>query len=382
MTPPANILRLPPVSLYVHFPWCVRKCPYCDFNSHAVGGGIPDSAYTSALLDDLAADLPLLQGRTVHSVFFGGGTPSLFEPASVARVLEAVARTAGIETGAEITLEANPGTLEQGRFRAYRAAGVNRLSIGVQSFQDNLLHGLGRIHDGEEARAAMHAAREAGFSQVNLDLMHGLPGQDVHSALADLDMAVGLEPEHLSWYQLTIEPNTEFYRRPPNLPGEAVIGGIEESGIAMLDAAGYRRYEVSAYARPGCESRHNLNYWHFGDYLGIGAGAHGKITCADSGRVLRTRKTRKPADYLNAQFPPENLREAVDPGELPVEFLMNWFRTGEALDVDLFSARTGLQAGVLDQGIADARAAGLLEAASVRPTARGMRFLNDLLACF
>ncbi len=382
MTPPANILRLPPVSLYVHFPWCVRKCPYCDFNSHAVGGGIPDSAYTSVLLDDLAADLPLLQGRTVHSVFFGGGTPSLFEPASVARVLEAVARTAGIETGAEITLEANPGTLEQGRFRAYRAAGVNRLSIGVQSFQDNLLHGLGRIHDGEEARAAMHAAREAGFSQVNLDLMHGLPGQDVHSALADLDMAVGLEPEHLSWYQLTIEPNTEFYRRPPNLPGEAVIGGIEESGIAMLDAAGYRRYEVSAYARPGCESRHNLNYWHFGDYLGIGAGAHGKITCADSGRVLRTRKTRKPADYLNAQFPPENLREAVDPGELPVEFLMNWFRTGEALDVDLFSARTGLQAGVLDQGIADARAAGLLEAASVRPTARGMRFLNDLLACF
>ncbi len=382
MTPPANILRLPPVSLYVHFPWCVRKCPYCDFNSHAVGGGIPDSAYTSVLLDDLAADLPLLQGRTVHSVFFGGGTPSLFEPASVARVLEAVARTAGIETGAEITLEANPGTLEQGRFRAYRAAGVNRLSIGVQSFQDNLLHGLGRIHDGEEARAAIHAAREAGFSQVNLDLMHGLPGQDVHSALADLDMAVGLEPEHLSWYQLTIEPNTEFYRRPPNLPGEAVIGGIEESGIAMLDAAGYRRYEVSAYARPGCESRHNLNYWHFGDYLGIGAGAHGKITCADSGRVLRTRKTRKPADYLNAQFPPENLREAVDPGELPVEFLMNWFRTGEALDVDLFSARTGLQAGVLDQGIADARAAGLLEAASVRPTARGMRFLNDLLACF
>ncbi len=382
MTPPANILRLPPVSLYVHFPWCVRKCPYCDFNSHAVGGGIPDSAYTSVLLDDLAADLPLLQGRTVHSVFFGGGTPSLFEPASVARVLEAVARTAGIETGAEITLEANPGTLEQGRFRAYRAAGVNRLSIGVQSFQDNLLHGLGRIHDGEEARAAMHAAREAGFSQVNLDLMHGLPGQDVHSTLADLDMAVGLEPEHLSWYQLTIEPNTEFYRRPPNLPGEAVIGGIEESGIAMLDAAGYRRYEVSAYARPGCESRHNLNYWHFGDYLGIGAGAHGKITCADSGRVLRTRKTRKPADYLNAQFPPENLREAVDPGELPVEFLMNWFRTGEALDVDLFSARTGLQAGVLDQGIADARAAGLLEAASVRPTARGMRFLNDLLACF
>ncbi|HCO42772.1 MAG TPA: oxygen-independent coproporphyrinogen III oxidase-like protein, partial [Gammaproteobacteria bacterium] len=271
----AQFSSAPPLSLYVHLPWCVRKCPYCDFNSHVAGAALPQAAYIDALLRDLEADLPLVWGRPVISVFLGGGTPSLFEPDAIDRLLSELRARLPVLAGAEITLEANPGTLDTARLAGFREAGVNRLSLGVQSFDDACLKALGRIHDAAAARRAVQVARACGFERLNLDLMFGLPGQDVDQALRDLDTALAAEPGHLSWYQLTLEPNTVFYSHPPPLPAPERMEAIYEAGLARLAAAGYSRYEVSAYARPGHGCQHNVNYWQFGDYLGIGAGAHG-----------------------------------------------------------------------------------------------------------
>jgi len=296
------MIALPPLALYLHVPWCVRKCPYCDFNSHEAAAGLPEAEYVTALLADLDHDLAtlpdLVQGRAVSSVFIGGGTPSLFSAAAYERLFDGLRARLPFAADVEITLEANPGTVEQEKFRGYRALGINRLSIGVQSFAPDKLVALGRIHGRDEALHAAQAARAAGFDNFNLDLMHGLPGQTLEEALADIDQAIALGPTHLSWYQLTIEPNTVFYRDPPVLPEDDTLWAIQEAGQARLAAAGLQQYEVSAYAQAGRECRHNRNYWEFGDYLALGAGAHGKLT--REGGVWRYQKTRLPRDYLAA----------------------------------------------------------------------------------
>ena len=373
---------LPPLGLYVHIPWCLRKCPYCDFNSHAVSGEVPEAEYVDALLADLDVQAPRVAGRAVETVFIGGGTPSLFSGAAIGRLLEGIAARLDLTDAAEITLEANPGTAEAARFADYRAAGVNRLSIGVQSLDDQRLRALGRVHDAAEARQAVGWARAAGFDNLNLDLMYGLPGQDLQAALADLDAVLALAPEHLSWYQLTLEPNTLFHARPPALPDGDTVGDIMEAGLALLAGAGFRQYEVSAHARPGRTARHNRNYWTFGDYLGIGAGAHGKLSAPD-GQVRRYSRPRHPRDYLAAPAAPGSER-ILSANELPLEFLMNALRLHSGVPATLFRERTGLSLAVIETPLAQARARGLLEddPAVLRPTALGRRFLDDLLLLF
>ncbi|ATJ84788.1 radical SAM family heme chaperone HemW [Halomonas beimenensis] len=380
---------LPPLSLYVHVPWCVRKCPYCDFNSHGVGrsGALPEEDYLSALIEDLQADLPLARGRELVSVFIGGGTPSLMSAGFYGRLLDAVAERLPMAADIEITLEANPGTLERGRFAGYRRVGINRLSLGVQSFQDAQLEALGRIHSGDDARAAVNEAREAGFDNLNLDLMHGLPDQTPELALADLELALALSPEHLSWYQLTLEPNTEFHSRPPVLPEEEVLWDIQDLGHARLEAAGLSRYEISAYARPGRRSRHNLNYWRFGDYLGIGAGAHAKLSVEAEGglHIERRWKTRQPEAYLRRQRDPRGFlagRAPIPAEELPLEFAMNVLRLTDGVPLSSWSAHTGRPAQALLGRLDEARKKGLLmeEAERVQASPQGLLFLNELLA--
>ncbi|MCM2321539.1 MAG: radical SAM family heme chaperone HemW [Pseudomonas sp.] len=380
---PAGQFQLPPLALYIHIPWCVRKCPYCDFNSHAAGPELPEEAYVDALLADLDADLPAAHGRELRSIFFGGGTPSLFSARVLDRLLRGVERRLGFAQDIEITLEANPGTFEQAKFVDYRALGINRLSIGVQSFQSEQLKALGRIHDGDEAIRAAEMARRAGFDNFNLDLMHGLPGQDVEGALADLRQAIALAPNHLSWYQLTLEPNTVFWSQPPEVPEDDILWDIQEAGQALLAGEGFVQYETSAYARDGRRARHNLNYWSFGDFLGIGAGAHAKLS-DPSGQIRRSWKTRLPRDYLDPgkQFQAgERLLEAA---ELPFEFMMNALRLTEGVPAALFEQRTGLPLASIAEACAVARQAGLLDADPqvLRPTARGQLFLNDLLQHF
>jgi len=374
-----------PLSLYAHFPWCLRKCPYCDFNSHALRGPLDEAAYLRALRADLAQDLPMASGRRIGSVFLGGGTPSLASARFVGDLLAAVDRLAGLEAGAEITLEANPGAADTARFAGYRAAGVNRLSIGVQSFEDRALAALGRVHGRREAVAAAEAARAAGFDNLNLDLMYALPGQDGRGALADLEAAIALAPEHLSWYQLTIEPNTAFARAPPPLPDEEVAAEIQDAGLARLAEAGYARYEVSAFARPGRRCRHNLNYWAFGDYLGIGAGAHSKLSLAD-GRILRRHKPRHPAAYLADAGSAGGIagEQALGPDDLDVEFAMNALRLVDGVPLSLYAERTGLDPARLAASIARAGALGLLAADPDRlaPTPLGLQFLNRLIGLF
>lgn len=380
---------LPSLALYVHVPWCVRKCPYCDFNSHGVGRGaeLPEQAYLAALIADLDADLPLVSGRQVASVFIGGGTPSLMSPAFYRGLLEALDQRLTLAGDVEITLEANPGTLERGRFAGYRQAGINRLSLGVQSFQAAQLSALGRIHSGRDALAAFEEARAAGFDNLNLDLMHGLPGQTPALALDDLERALALGPEHLSWYQLTLEPNTEFHSHPPELPREEVLWDIQDLGHERLQAAGFTRYEISAYARPGRQARHNLNYWRFGDYLGIGAGAHGKLSVAGpEGHVIERRwKTRQPEAYLRRHRDPRGFvagRERIDVSELPLEFAMNALRLTEGVALSDWRDATGRPARVLLERLADARNKGLLveDADRLQASPRGLLFLNELLA--
>jgi len=375
--------ELPPLALYIHIPWCVRKCPYCDFNSHAAGPELPEDAYVSALLEDFDRDLPAALGRPLSSIFFGGGTPSLFSAAALGRLLEGLRARIAMAPDVEITLEANPGTFEQNKFVAYRKLGINRLSIGIQSFQADKLEALGRIHSGDEALRAAEMARRAGFDNFNLDLMHGLPGQSQEEALDDLRQAIALAPTHLSWYQLTLEPNTVFWNQPPQLPEDDILWDIQEAGQALLASAGFAQYEVSAYARPGRPARHNLNYWSFGDFIGIGAGAHGKLTGAD-GSVRRTWKTRLPKDYLNLAKPYLAGEKVLAPEELPFEFLMNALRLTEGVPAALFTQRTGLPLAALNEGRRAAEQKGLLrvEPERLAATDRGQLFLNDLLQLF
>jgi oxygen-independent coproporphyrinogen-3 oxidase len=372
----------PPLSLYVHVPWCARKCPYCDFNSHEVRGAIPEARYVAALARDLERAAPQLAGRRIETVFFGGGTPSLFSARAIAAILEAVRAQLALAPDAEVTLEANPGTVEAERFRAFRQAGVNRLSLGVQSFDSRRLAALGRIHDGEQARRAVEAALRA-FENVNLDLMYGLPEQRLEEALADVETALALGPPHLSCYQLTIEPNTYFHRFPPPLPDEDAIAAIEEALEERLAAAGYERYEVSAYAR-GARCRHNLNYWTFGDYLGLGAGAHGKLTL--SGTIVREARVKHPARYMEAAERGSAVaeRRELEPQELPLEFAMNALRLAEGFPERLFEERTGLPLSACSPALEEAERRGLLERTGghVRASALGRRFLNELLLLF
>ncbi|TFH87563.1 radical SAM family heme chaperone HemW [Billgrantia azerbaijanica] len=387
---PSAPASLPPLALYIHVPWCVRKCPYCDFNSHGVGAAaeLPEAEYLAALVADLEADLPLAGGRELASIFIGGGTPSLMSADFYARLFEAVAARLPLAADLEVTLEANPGTLERGRFAGYRAAGINRLSLGVQSFQAAQLEALGRIHSGDDARVAVAEAREAGFDNLNLDLMHGLPGQTPELALADLEAAIALDPEHLSWYQLTLEPNTEFHARPPALPVEETLWDIQDLGHERLLAAGFTRYEISAYARGARQCRHNRNYWRFGDYLGIGAGAHAKLSAPDGSgglHIERRWKTRQPGAYLRRRHDPRGFvagRTVVAPEELPLEFAMNALRLIEGVPLSDWRVHTGRGTDALRACLIAAQEKGLLveDAERLQASPEGLLFLNELLA--
>jgi putative oxygen-independent coproporphyrinogen III oxidase len=375
---------LPPLALYIHFPWCVRKCPYCDFNSHAVRGEVPEEEYIDALLTDLEQDLPRVWGRPVRSVFLGGGTPSLFSPEAIERLLAGVRARLVLLPEAEITLEANPGTVETERFSGYRAAGVNRLSIGIQSFQPEQLKKLGRIHGRDEALAAAQAARAAGFDNFNLDLMFGLPQQTPDEALADLRTALALNPTHLSVYQLTLEPNTLFHAHPPELPDDDVLAAMQDTLQTELAGAGFAQYEVSAYARAGRRCWHNLNYWQFGDYLGIGAGAHAKITHAAG--ITRLWKVKQPREFLATVGTPGVLggEQSLSKEDVAFEFMLNALRLTEGFPAALFTERAGLPLAALAPSLAQASARGLIEHgdATIRTTPLGRRFLNDLIAVF
>lgn len=374
----------PPLSLYVHYPWCVRKCPYCDFNSHAVRDeGIPEEAYVEALIADLEAALPQIWGRRINTVFIGGGTPSLLSPAGLDRLLTAVRTLTMLAPAAEITLEANPGTVEAARFKGFREAGVTRVSLGIQSFNDTHLKALGRIHDASEARAAVdHALTH--FESVNLDLMYALPGQSLADAHADLEAAIGFGPAHLSCYHLTLEPNTPFHAAPPALPDDDLAADMQEMIEARLGEAGYRHYETSAFARPGRECRHNLNYWHFGDYLGIGAGAHGKLSSHTG--IAREMRHKHPTAYLAGAARGDFVqdRRLVDVEDLPFEFMMNALRLTGGFALAQFGAQTGLPLAAVEERLIEARKAGFIEIVDERvvPTARGRRFLNELLQGF
>jgi putative oxygen-independent coproporphyrinogen III oxidase len=377
----------PPLGLYVHIPWCIRKCPYCDFNSHGADRQpLPESAYIQALIADLDHDLTQVRGRTVGSIFIGGGTPSLFSPEVIGELLEAIRQRLPLSPDAEITLEANPGTAEGARFSGFRQAGVTRLSIGIQSFQDRLLGNLGRIHDGAQAVAAVEMAKNAGFDNFNLDLMFGLPGQTAEEALADINRAVSLKPSHLSYYQLTLEPNTWFHKFPPELPPDESIWEMQTQCQARLAERGYVQYEVSAYARSGFRCRHNLNYWRFGDYLGIGAGAHGKITDPDTGTVSRTWKLKHPEPYVKTAGTSAVIggREIVHRRQLPFEFLMNQLRLREGFSTTDFKRLTGLDEASLEPGLTRCLAENLLELRSglVRCTDKGWNFLDNVLERF
>ena len=380
-------LLQPPLSLYVHLPWCVRKCPYCDFNSHEGRGALPFAAYVDALVADLDHDLPLAWGRTVHSVFFGGGTPSLFPPEAIDAFLQQASSRLRFAPEAEITLETNPGTAEHGRFEGYRAAGVNRLSFGIQSFDDGCLQRLGRIHDSREAVAAVELARAAGFDNFNLDLMYALPGQTLAMAQDDITRAIALEPTHVSHYQLTLEPNTVFAARPPRgIPDHDAAWDMQEACQAMLADAGYAQYETSAYARPGRQCAHNLNYWRFGDYLGIGAGAHGKLTLGAEQAILRRWKLKHPTAYLAHAGSDAAIGgdERIGPERRPFDFMLNALRLNEGFALSLFEARTGLPRSAIAARLDAAIERGWLESDGERvvPTEFGRRFANDVIELF
>lgn len=372
---------LPPLSMYIHIPWCVRKCPYCDFNSHRAEQELPEADYCDALVEDLQQSLNWVQHRPLQSIFIGGGTPSLFSPAAFEKILSGVEAYIPFSDDIEITMEANPGTAEQQRFKGYRQAGINRLSIGVQSFGDEQLKALGRIHSADQAEKAMNMARLAGFDNVNLDLMHGLPQQSVEAAKADLQRAIDLEPEHLSWYQLTIEPNTEYFKRPPQLPVDDELAEIQLQGQHYLAEHGFVQYEVSAYSR-GKQSRHNLNYWRFGDYLGLGAGAHSKIT--QSGQIHRFWKTRLPAHYLDKDKRYTAGTEIIESEQLALEFMMNALRLTGSFDLSLFEQRTYLQLSSIRNKLDQLEAQELitLSRGQLQTTELGQRFLNNTIAAF
>ena len=381
-----NFKAPPPLSLYIHFPWCARKCPYCDFNSHAVKGRPPESAYVEALLTDLEQELPAVWGRTVQSIFMGGGTPSLFSPQAIDQLLGGIRARLPLHPDLEITLETNPSSAEQKKFAAYRKAGINRLSIGIQSLNDTHLKSLGRLHDSRQAVRAARAARQAGFDNFNLDLMFGLPKQSVAQAVEDLRAVIQLQPTHLSWYQLTLEPNTLFYAQPPALPDDDCKWEMQCQGQSLLAEQGYTQYEVSAYARTGKRCRHNLNYWKFGDYLGIGAGAHGKITAAGHGVIHRTWKTRHPDRYLASAGTRQCLdgQRELGASDTLFEFALNRLRLKQDFDLSEFEAACGLERSWIVPIVQQAQTDGLLalDGDLVQHTDRGWRYLNNLLERF
>ena len=374
---------LPPLSLYVHIPWCARKCPYCDFNSHAAPDALPEDAYVDALVTDLENALPSIWGRRVSTVFIGGGTPSLFSAAAIDRLLAAVRARVQLSPDAEITLEANPGTFEREKFAGFYAAGVNRLSLGIQSFDDRYLRALGRIHGAEEARRAAEAALMI-FGNVNFDVMFALPEQTPADAAGDVAAALAFAPPHLSFYHLTLEPNTLFHRHPPPLPDYETAADIEDAMCAALDRAGYVHYETSAHAKPGYECRHNVNYWRFGDYLGIGAGAHSKLSFAD--RIVRQLRFKQPKQYLERVARGDALQESIEIArrDLPFEFMLNALRLTDGVPAALFAERTGMPLSIAARPVAEATRRGLLDPdpAVLRPTPLGRRFLNDLQSLF
>jgi len=383
----APLLVPPPLALYVHLPWCVRKCPYCDFNSHAAKGELPFEAYIDALIRDLDQDLPLVWGRVVSSVFFGGGTPSLFPPEAIDRFLQAASARLRFAPNLEVTLETNPGTAEHGRFDRYRAAGVNRISFGIQTFNDDALKRLGRIHDSNEAERAVKLAQDAGYDNFNIDLMYALPQQTLAQAEHDLERAFALQPTHLSHYQLTLEPNTVFFARPPQgLPDEDSAWDIQEHCQQMLADAGYAQYEVSAYARPGRQSQHNLNYWRFGDYLGIGAGAHGKISSGAEQHVLRRWKHKHPQTFMDHAGTAAGIGgdEVIGADRLPFEYMLNLLRLHEGFGLKDFTSRTGLDPARIAAPLQAALARGWLtrDGDHLQPTELGRRFTNDVVELF
>lgn len=376
--------ELPPLALYVHMPWCVRKCPYCDFNSHRAPDALPQQEYVAALLGDLDLDVSRVADRPLVSIFFGGGTPSLFSPDEIAAFLAGVRNRIEVVADIEITLEANPGTIERGRFSGYRDAGVNRVSLGVQSFNDEHLHALGRIHSRADVERAIQELRDAGLDNFNLDLMYGLPAQTLEQAIADVERAIEFRPTHISHYQLTLEPGTAFHRRPPQLPDADSTWEMQLATQERLAVSGYRQYEISAYASDSRRCRHNLNYWEFGDYLGIGAGAHGKITAAEMD-IMRTTRIRSPHRYLSSSAA-ERLESnvAVATQDRAFEFMLNALRLVDGIDQSTFESRTGLPAANVQSALTEARTRGLIEIASDRwiPTDLGQRFLNELQALF
>ncbi|QTR50039.1 radical SAM family heme chaperone HemW [Candidatus Thiothrix anitrata] len=375
-----------PLALYIHIPWCIRKCPYCDFNSHAAASGLPESAYVQALLANLASELPHVWGRKLESIFIGGGTPSLFSAESIDELLCGIRALMPFRPNLEVTLEANPGTFEQDKFRGFREAGINRLSVGIQSFNPTHLQALGRVHNREEALRAADIARTAGFDNFNLDLMFGLPQQTLAEAMQDLQQAMDLQPTHLSWYQLTLEPNTLFYKQPPPLPDDDLVADMQFAGQTLLNAANYQQYEVSAYAQPQQQCRHNRNYWEFGDYLAIGAGAHGKITHPADGSVTRYHNYRQPSEYLQ-HAPQGNARsgtQTLTTVDLSFEFMLNALRLRDGFALPLFSERTGLSVEHLQTGLDKAVQRGLLSLTGeqVQPTEHGWQFLNEVMQLF
>jgi oxygen-independent coproporphyrinogen-3 oxidase len=386
-SPTRQFRDLPPLSLYVHIPWCAKKCPYCDFNSHVNRSpDIPEDAYVAALLADVEQELPDIWGRQVVSIFFGGGTPSLLSPGAIDRILSGLRARLALLPGCEITLEANPGTFEQEKFSEFRSAGVNRLSIGIQSFDDRCLEALGRIHSSDEAQRAVSIARYAGFERLNLDLMFGLPQQTHAMAQADLAQAIALAPEHLSWYQLTIEPNTLFYKSPPPTPLPDDLWQLQIDGLQTLSDAGYQRYEISAFARDGDICLHNMNYWRFGDYLAIGAGAHGKLSFASDSTILRRHKVRHPRDYLRKASTAARIADqyVVPPEDTPLEFMMNAMRLNDGVERELFEYHTGLPLATIAPTLSRAESLGLLEKNPhrLKPTEQGYDHLNTLLELF
>jgi len=374
---------LPPLSLYVHIPWCIRKCPYCDFNSHEVRGEVAEKEYVEALVADLDHALPKIWGRKIYSVFFGGGTPSLFSARAIDNILSAIRARVNLSVEAEITLEANPGTFESGKFRDFRAAGVNRLSIGIQSFNSRHLTALGRVHNSEEAKRAIEIGM-AHFDNVNLDLMYALPQQTLAECSADLETLLGYRTNHVSIYHLTVEPNTLFHRHPPQLPDDDIAADMHAQIETRLHAAGYEHYETSAYCKPGREAKHNLNYWRFGDYLGIGAGAHGKISFPN--RITREMRYKQPKAYLENAVLGNAIQEEISVGQddLPFEFMMNALRLAQGFPTAMFSERTGVPISAIEFQLAQAESRGLIERdhLTIRPTQLGRRFLNDLVTIF
>jgi oxygen-independent coproporphyrinogen-3 oxidase len=385
-----DTLENQPLSLYIHIPWCVEKCPYCDFNSHAVKSAIPEQEYVAALIADLDADIERfgLTKRALHSIFIGGGTPSLFSADSIKSIIKQTLSRFTHKDDIEITLEANPGTVEADKFIGFFNAGVNRLSIGVQSFSSDKLIKLGRIHDSGQAKTAAKLATESGVTSFNLDLMHGLPNQSVDDALDDLKTAISLNPNHISWYQLTIEPNTIFHSKPPKLPVDDILWDIQDQGVQLLNDAGYQQYEISAYAKPGYQCQHNLNYWQYGDYLGIGCGAHGKITNSQSQKIMRTIKVKHPKGYLDPNRDYLDQLSEVDESERPFEFMMNQLRLHSAFSIEQFQSSTGLDISSILPQLSLAKNKGLMENEVIRNdeywhvTKTGQRYLNDLLEIF